>query len=140
MSGYIYWVHEDALSLHHPALRSCTNTDSTCFVWDDTHLQAMDYSFQRLVFVYETLVEMNITVLRGRTIATLVAHAHRVGADVVRVPDSPNPAIQSMVRELREHIPVEVIAAEPFVALERPPNLRRFFSYWKSARPQLMRP
>ena len=140
MSGHLYWVHEDALNLHHPALRCRTDTDPTCFIWDDTHLQAMGYSFQRLVFVYETLAEMNIAVLRGRTIETLVAHAHRVGADIVRVPDSPNPAIQSMVRELREHIHVEVLDAEPFVALDRPPNLRRFFSYWKSARPHLMRP
>ena len=58
----------------------------------------------------------------------------------IRVPDSPNPTIQANIEALRSNLTVEVISEEPFVDFDRPPNLRRFFAYWKSAKPHLMRP
>lgn len=140
MSACVYWIHEDALSLDHPVLRDREKTDPACFVWDPAHLESMGYSFQRLVFIYETLAEMGIDVRQGHTSTVILALASEAGVDVVRVPESPNPAIQTAVSELSDHLTVEVISAAPFVDFERPPNLRRFFSYWKSARTHLMRP
>ena len=140
MTSRMHWIHEDALSHLHPALRGRTDADRVCFVWDDAHLEAMEYSFQRLVFIYETLCEMEVEIIRGDTVEVLLATARECGASTVRVPDSPTPALQAIIDALRPHLTVEVIAPPPFVELERPPSLRRFFAYWKSARSQLMRP
>lgn len=140
MTSRMHWIHEDALSHLHPVLRGRTDADRVCFVWDDAHLAAMEYSFQRLVFIYETLCEMEVEIIRGDTVQVLLAGAQECNADTIRVPASPNPALQAFIDTLGSHLTVDVIAPSPFVALERPPSLRRFFAYWKSARSQLMRP
>ena len=64
----LVWLHEDALNAKHPVLHSTSNADLVCFVWDDEYLSAMEYGFQRLVFIYETLCEMGINVIRGDTV------------------------------------------------------------------------
>ena len=140
MNTTLYWVHEDALSWSHPALSDRDPAAVVCFVWDDKHLESMAYSFQRLVFIYETLCEMGVEIVRGDIVATLVTAAKDCGADTICVADSPNPAIQSAIEALREALPVNVVPEEPFVSLDRAPSLRRFFAYWKSAKSQLMRP
>ena len=86
------------------------------------------------------LCELNAEIIRGSTAVALLSRAQASNASEIRVPDTPNPAIQATVESLRSHLPVEVIPEVPFVDLQRSPSLRRFFAYWKSARRQLMRP
>ena len=100
----------------------------------------MGYGFQRLVFMYETLCEMDIVILRGSTVAALSQEARRVGAHQIVVPETVNPALLNVVADLQTSVEVEVVAGRPFLTLDRKPSLRRFFAYWKSARPHLMRP
>ena len=140
MSKRLFWVHEDALSMDHPMFERFQPGDAVCFVWDDEHLESMGYGFQRLVFVYETICEMGIQVYRGSTVRTLndLAHAHE--ASVLCVPHSLNPALQQQMASLEQELTVEVVRSEPFASLDKAPNLRRFFAYWKLARPALMRP
>ena len=140
MTRHIVWLHEDALSTQHPVLHGTNEADLVCFIWDDDYLAEMEYGFQRLVFIYETLCEMEIDLFRGNTVETLLEQARRVGADTIRVPESPNPTIQANIDALRYTLKVEVVPDEPFVHFERPPNLRRFFTYWKTAKTHLMRP
>ena len=140
MSRRLFWIHEDALSLDHPALASRCAGDSICFIWDDHHLEAMGYGFQRLVFIYETLSEMGVDVLRGSTVAVLKHEARRISASEIVVPTTVNPALLSIISALRSDFEVDVVAERPFVTLDRKPSLRRFFAYWKTARPHLMHP
>ena len=88
------------------------------------YLAKMEYGFQRLVFIYETLCEMEIDLFRGNTVEILLEQARRVGADTIRVPESPNPTIQANIEALRYTLKVEVVPDEPFVHFERPPNLQ----------------
>ena len=138
MSPRLYWLHEDALRAEHPVLQEARSEDTLCFVWDDAHLEAMGYSFQRLVFIFETLAELGVTIFRGKTDEVLLRQAQQLGTNSLQVPDTPNPALQDIIAALRSELHVEVIADKPFVILKRPPDLRRFFRYWKSARGQLM--
>ena len=140
MTPRLHWLHEDALNAEHPAVSGLRGADRVCFVWDDEYLNAMDYSFQRLVFIYETLCELPVEIHRGETVGVLLQKAQEMGADILCVPASPNPKIQATIEALRHHLQVEVVDEEPFVEFRRPPSLRRFFAYWKSAKAQLMRP
>ena len=140
MTKPLHWIHEDALNADHPAFQDLHEGERLCFVWDDEHLRDMGYSFQRLVFIYETLCELNAEILRGSTAEVLHSRAQASDASEIRVPDTPNPAIQAVVESLRANLSVSVIPEDPFVDLDRAPSLRRFFAYWKSARRQLMRP
>ena len=139
MSKRLFWIHEDALSRAHPMFEQYREGDVVCFVWDDAHLQAMDYGFQRLVFVYETVCEMGIEVYRGSTVDTLLALVQTHSIATLYAPHSLNPVLSRTMASLRREIDVVVVQDEPFVQLDRAPNLRRFFAYWKLARPTLMR-
>ena len=138
MNDALTWIHEDALSAHHPVCAHQTLSESACFVWDEAHLKAMNYGFQRLVFIYETLCELQVPVYRGDTVEVLSALAAHRGVDTLRAAWTPNPAIQGILEELDTRFEVERVFEPPFVALRHPPELRRFFSYWKAARPHLM--
>ena len=100
----------------------------------------MGYGFQRLVFIYETLCEMGVEILRGPTVDSIAERARLAEASVVHVPTSLNPTLQAKINALRAHVRVEEVSETPFVHFDQPPKLRRFYGYWKKARPHLMRP
>ena len=134
MSDALIWLHEDALSGTHPLSAGVQLSEGACYVWDDAHLEEMGYSFKRLVFIYETLVALGVPIYRGDTVAVLKALAASRGVARVRVPFSPNPALQAIWGTLSADLEVECVFELPLVTFDRPPKLRRFFAYWKSAR------
>ena len=140
MSTRVFWMHEDAMSLSHPVFEDFIDGDVVCFVWDAQYLKDMDYSFQRLVFIYETLCEMGVEIIRGPIVDAVAERARLAEASVVHVPATLNPALQAKIDALRRQVHVEEAADTPFVDFDRPPKLRRFYGYWKKARPYLMRP
>ena len=99
----------------------------------------MDYGFQRLVFIYETLCELGVTIYHGNIEKVAVELARLRSAEHIRTAFSPNPVIQAVTKELAQTVSVVTIGDEPFVTLKRPIKLKRFFSYWKKARPVLLR-
>ena len=140
MEKRFVWIHEDALGNGHPVRQGAGSVDEVWFVWDEHYLHSMGYGAKRLVFIYETLCEMGVSIVKGRTATVLTRYAAHQGYDTIWVPESVNPALQAIIEELRAELRVEVVADTPLVQFERPPNLRRFFSYWKTAGPRLMRP
>ena len=139
MSGSLVWMHEDALRLDHPVFDGTEGAADAVFIWDDEHLEAMGYSFQRLVFIYETLCELGVAIYRGPTHDMLIRLADSRGKTTIRVADSPNPALRALRELLAQHLAVHCIEEPAFVTPERDPDLRRFFRYWKRVRRPLLR-
>ena len=140
MTTPLIWLHEDALSATHPAAQGVELSRLGCFVWDEAHLRQMGYGHHRLIFIYETLCALEVPIYRGDTVETLTHLAAKLGADHVRTPWTPNPDLQRTMEALEGVLPVERIFEVPLVELPKPPKLRRFFAYWKSARKVLMAP
>ena len=140
MNDALIWIHEDALGALHPLSQGRDLTRESCFIWDESYLQAMGYGLHRLVFIYETLVELGVPIYRGDTTTTLVALARERGLERIHVAWSPNPRLQALTETLETRIEVERIFDVPFVDLPHPPKLRRFFAYWKSAKKRLLKP
>ena len=138
MSSPIIWFHEDALNLKHPVSRGHDVLEQGVFIWDPTYLKSMGYGFQRLVFIYETVCEMGIPIFAGDTCEVLMGLARARGADSVLTPASVNPALVKLVQDLSSDLPITWVEDLPFVSLDRPPKLKRFFGYWKKARPILL--
>ena len=69
----------------------------------------------------------------------LVEQARNIGAGEVVVPSTVNPALLTTIKSIESSLQVTVVESPPFVKSDGEPNLRRFFSYWKWARSDLMR-
>ena len=139
MSSTLLWFHEDALNLEHPVAHGYDVGEHGVFIWDPAYLQAMNYGFQRLVFIYETVCELGIPIFAGDTLEVLTELARIRGASFVRAPATPNPDLMRLVQDIPPTLPIEWVEDQPFVSLDRPPKLKRFFGYWKKARPLLLR-
>ncbi len=130
----LVWLHEDALRQDHPVFSAAGDAGLSCFVWDANYLQEMDYSFKRLVFIYETLCELPLTILHGSTVETLIGLAQQHDCETIYVPATPNPAIKKIISEIQQQIPVAVIDDTPFISLDKEPDIKRFFRYWNKAK------
>ena len=130
----VAWVHGDMLRPDHPALRGA---DSAVFVFDDAALRDAGTSLKPVGFVYECLLEMpDVTILRGEDVAAAVrAFAAGHGAGDIVTGDSPSPAVTKIARGLG----ATVAAAEPFVEIDGPLDLKRFSRYWRLAEKALKR-
>jgi deoxyribodipyrimidine photolyase len=134
----LVWLHEDALRADHPAVVQAGDAAMLCYVWDDRHLRKMDYGFKRLVFIYETLCELPVTVYKGDTVSVLIEIARRTHAESVYIPATPNPELQALTRELAAHVQIQHIDDTPFVQFTKEPDSKRFFRYWNKAKKKIM--
>ncbi len=138
MSGLI-WLHEDALRADHPVFAAAGSDCEAFFIWDDAYLQQMDYGFKRLVFIYESLAGLPVTILHGDQ-QTCIRQLAQDRAGRVYMPATPNPLLQAAAERLSNDLDVEIVADVPFVSLAREPDLKRFFRYWNKARKPAMLP
>ena len=139
MTQTIIWIHEDALRESHPVYEGFDIKEHGFYVWDAQYLKEMNYGFQRLVFIYETLCELGVSIYQGSTESVAMSLANSRNATTLRMASSPSPALQDISSRLAEHLCVVTVEDEPFVVLDDPPKLKRFFGYWKIAKPILLR-
>ena len=122
-------LHEEALRMTRPVFSAAPNGTKTVFIWDDSYFRQMNYSLKRLVFIYETLCEMPMDILRGEPLNVI----KELAPSCVYIPSSNNPLVCSMMRELKRVAQVEVVEESPFVKIKKPTDFMRFFQYWKKA-------
>jgi hypothetical protein len=127
----VSWVHEDSLdSRAYPA------GVPALFVFDDAWCAG--YSLMRIGFIYECLLDMDVQIRRGDTLAELRRFAQENGAGRFLVASSPSPFVRQVVRGLREEHPVDEIVVEPFVRLASGADLKRFSRYWRKVEKQVL--
>ncbi len=139
MRESIVWIHEDALRSNHPAYQGLDLQVHGFFVWDEAYLRKANYGMKRLVFIYETLCEMGVPIYRGDTEEVVTALIHKNQAQRLFVANTPNPELLHLIEVLSNHVSVVTTDDEPFVSFDREPKLKRFFGYWKKAKPILLR-
>jgi hypothetical protein len=134
MKKPIDWVHGDCLSPKNPALENYPNAPAI-WVWDDKLLEEWQISLKRIVFIYECLLEMPVTIRRGDVVAEVVAFAKENGADGVATADSPSPRFESICDGIEAALSIEVEVWEPeaFVNYDGYIDLKRFSRYWSKA-------
>ena len=138
----LVWIHEDALRATHPVYKSASDGARAIFIWDSARFDAAFIGSKRQLFIYQTLSEMDVDVIAGKTapiLSSLVA-----SEDVTRllVAETPNPAIHAELSTVGRACPdlqIDNIAETPFVSLAAPPDLGRFFRYWNKAKKGALR-
>ena len=129
----ILWIHGEALGPSNPALVAWPGRPAL-FVFDDGLLSSSDLSLKRLGFLYECLLELPVTIRRGDVADEVLAFAARHGADGVVTTAAVDPRFAVISAAIGAALPLQVLAAEPFVELADA-DLRRFSRYWKRAEP-----
>lgn len=128
----IVWVHEEALGPSNPALLRWPETPAL-FVFDSPWIEHAGISRKRLGFLYESALELPVTLRKGHVADEVMAFAQRHQADGVVSSTPVDPRLQRIAERIQHHFSLELIEPEPFVALPRPPRLGRFSRYWREA-------
>lgn len=129
----IIWIHGDCLSSNNPALVQEPDAPAL-WVWDDALLVEWQISLKRIVFIYECLLSLPLTIRRGDMVEQLVAFAEEHEAETVVTTESPSPRFAAICADLRERgLTVEVLDIEPFVVIPGHVDLKRFSRYWRQA-------
>lgn len=132
MTDTIIWVHGDCLDPHGPAFALHLQAPAV-WVWDDALLDEWQISLKRLVFIYESLLELPVEIRRGDVAAEVRRFAEAHGATRIATAESPSPRFAAIGRELRRTHTVEVLPVAPFLDYQGKLNLQRFSRYWSVA-------
>jgi hypothetical protein len=139
MAKPLIWVHGDFLSPNAPTFEQYPDARAV-FVFDDELLVFYDISLKRLLFLYESLLELpNLEIRRGDVAEELAAAVQEHGADGIVTVYTVAPRFRDILGKLRKEkkLGVEVLDPEPFADLDEETSakldLRRFSRYWQVA-------
>jgi hypothetical protein len=132
MSETIVWIHGDCLDPNGPALKAHPNAPAI-WVWDDALVEEWQLSLKRIVFIYESLLELPVVIRRGDVTAEVLRFAGEHGARHIATAESPSPRFAAICRDLRQVMPVDVLPVVPFLDYQGKLNLQRFSRYWHTA-------
>jgi hypothetical protein len=90
-------------------------------------------SLKRIGFLYECLLELPVSLRKGEVTEEVLAFARAHHADGIVTSAGTDPRVAAICQTLEQHLPVQVLAVEPFVELEEPVDLGRFSRYWRRA-------
>ena len=78
MAGLV-WLHEEALRADHPVFAAVPGAKAL-FCWDIDYMAAADIGLRRQIFIYESLLDLDVTIIRGAASQVLpLAGATRSG-------------------------------------------------------------
>jgi len=126
MNPALICLHEEALRMTHPVFNVAPTGTKAIYVWDDNYFRTTDYSLKRLIFIYETLCEMPVDIIRGDTISVI----QEMAPSSLFVPATNNPFILSILGDIKSVTKVEIVEDEVFAIMKKPTEARRFFQYW----------
>jgi len=148
------WVHEDALTYHHPVFEVAAEADKAAraiFVWDATYFERQNYSLKRLTFIYECLVDLRkqesetpIEIFCGDTQTVLAGLTEQAAEDksaqnaygkaALFLADTPNPAFLAIADKLSQNMSVEIVQNVSFIEAPDDVDMTRFFRFWNRSR------
>lgn len=135
----IIWVHADNLNPHSQAFVQAAGAPAL-FVFDDALLQAWGITLKRVVFMYECLLELPVTIRRGDVLEELMRFVAEHEAQRVLTSYSPSPrhaAICDALRQRLPHVRLDVLSEPAFVKAQQI-DLKRFSRYWQAVKDEAL--
>lgn len=130
----IVWLHGGNLNPAGPALAAHPAAPAV-WVWDEALLARQRISLKRILFLYESLLELPVIVRRGDVAVELARFADEHGATTIATAENPGPRFKAVCHQLRERgYTLELHPERPFLAPHARPDLKRFSRYWRVAR------
>ena len=141
----IIWVHGDCLSPNSPAFEQYPNAPAL-WVWDSALPNQWQISLKRLIFLYECLQELPVTIRKSAQAeaeesatafaAELLRFVAEQNADGIITVDCPSPKFRAICRKSSKSTTVNILPQEPFVEPTTQLDLRRFSRYWRKVEKQ----
>ena len=128
MTKEIVWVHEKALN--NSLLGNPKNNKLALFIWDNSYFKNRAYTFKRLVFIYETLCQMPVEILKGNTIDVIKSFS----PSNIKTQFTVDTKIREIIQHLSKDHNIEVIKPVSFVEIPDDLEFKRFFKYWNKAK------
>lgn len=101
-------------------------------------LEQWQIGLKRVVFLYESLLELPVTIRRGEVAAEVAAFALEHGATRIVTSESVSPRFVAMCKAISKKMPsgsrLEVMKVEPFVEVTGRIDLKRFSRYWQTVK------
>jgi hypothetical protein len=137
MSKVMVWVHGDSLRPGSAALAKHPEARRV-FVFDDRVIEGYRLSLKRIVFIYESLLEIEgIEIRRGDVAAELAEAARESGVTRIVTTESVAPGFARISERLRRdyRLELEVLTEEPFAGIGKAESermdLKRFSRFWQ---------
>ena len=127
----LVWVHEDAITLNHPAVFAAGPDAQPVFIWDTAEHDRRDYSFKRRVFIYECVHDLDIPIYAGDPYKILLDLAE---GGAIYTAGSPAPYVKAVLSDLRNEHDVVVIDAPRLAHIPANTDTGRFFRFWNRAK------
>lgn len=128
----LVWIHGNNLSPYQPSLKKYPSAHAI-WVWDDDLLRTRKISLKRIVFIYECLLELPVTIRRGQVPVVVNEFADEQNADGIVNCNSNAPRFRQIQERLSQNRTIEALDPEPFIQYKGPLELKRFSHYWKTA-------
>jgi hypothetical protein len=130
MNKDIVLFHEKALNKNFAGSHHISVETKRLFIWDDQYFKRRGYTLKRLVFIYETLCQMQIEIIQGETLELI----HLLSPDQITTFFTTDLQIKEILTHLSSLYPVKIIKPDPFVIIPDSDDSVRFFQYWNQAR------
>ena len=124
------------LLVHDKALRSgldvyeASESFKAVHIWDDEYYRSQRYSLKRLVFIYETLLDLPLEIIHGNTLDILSEE----NFDHIVIPYSGDQVLKTLFSKIEKIKTVQYLFETSFVNLDRAVEFKRFFKYWNQAK------
>jgi hypothetical protein len=125
-------LHEEAISISHPVFQATPSGSKAIFIWDDEYFIEANYSFKRLVFIYESICQLPIDVIKGN----LVDVIKEMHPTIIYIPATNNPLLLKNIDILNKLFNIKIVEDEQLIGnglINRDKCVKRFFQYWKNA-------
>lgn len=128
MTKNIILIHDKALKTDY--LSNIDKNEKAIFIWDDNYFKQRQYSLKRLIFIYETLCEMKIDIIKGDVLQVIDS----LKPDKVKTYFTADTAIRQITQNIANNYDVEIIKPQDFVKISDGFKFTRFFKYWNKAK------
>ncbi|MBC8044419.1 MAG: hypothetical protein IAF08_13355 [Rhizobacter sp.] len=141
-SQVLVWIHADSLSVADPAMIANGNAPAV-FIFDDALLSKHGFSHQRLVFLYESAVEIAaqnplFEIHHGHVCETLRSLALTFGATEIHTTSGIAPLQAKTLSLLEKDFSIRLHEPEKFVTYKGP-TPKRFMNFWYKIEKDAMR-
>ena len=134
MADKLLLIHEKALRFD-LGLNDASESFRAVHIWDDEYYRTQRYSLKRLVFIYETLLELPLEIIHGNTLDIL----NEQNLDHIVIPYSGDQALTNLFSKIEKIKTVHYLFETSFVNLDRTTEFKRFFKYWNQAKKSAFR-